>query len=396
MMQEGAEAFEADRQRKVSRWMLLGTLGGAAAGASIGAATGNTTRGLAMGTGFGMLGGVIAGNLLNRALIVNWDRVQEDQADEIAFKAVLNATYDVREVPTLYVAMEKATLRDARVGLGFLGNRSRIKQRREKAAELIDNAYKAEIETQLQKGFIASSAEHRNLMGELRRDNGIMAYYRDMFEMARTNLADATAIRDNDAAAHYFHGKVLKLIGRTPDEQRLAREAFYKATQADKRRQQFGAHLHLALMMAREQGVDSKQIVNEIDSYVTDYARWHFENATLRAFPPNLDSIYEYMLVYGDAGWRPKPPDLKDLPSYPNVNAMFDGHGYGAPRRPVVPVNAATPAPAAAAAPSGPNIPQLPPVTPRAVVGEAVRPVTEAAAQTIRPTTTPPRPAKKK
>ncbi len=314
MMQEGEEAFAADQARKVRRWGMLGTLAGAGAGAAIGRDAGGTIAGAAIGGSAGL----IAGLLLNRPLVVDWDRVGEDQADELAFKQVLNVNYDVRETPKLYVAMERAVARDRRVGLGFLGSRTRVRQRRERCENLIAGAYKAEIEGRLKKGFTLGSAEHSNLMAELKRDNGIMAYYHDMFDMARTNLAEATAIRNNDAAAHYFYGKVLKLVGRTDDERRTAEEAFRLAGQHDYRNQNYGSHLHQALFMLQDRSekqtaMDNKKFSSEVDRYVTNYAKWAVESGQLRMFPPNLDVIYEYMRLYGDPGWRPKAPELRDI-----------------------------------------------------------------------------------
>jgi predicted Zn-dependent protease len=319
MMDKGQEAYAEDQAKKVRRLALIGSLAGSALGGGIGRSVGGALIGAVGGAAVG----AVVGSIIDRPLIVNWDRVEEDAADEFAFKAVLNASYDVREVPKLYLVMQNATVKDTRVGLGFLGSRHRIEQRIESAKRLIEQSYKADIEAKLKTGFLSTSAEHRNLMAELKRDNGIMAYYHDMFDLARRNLADAVAIRDNDSAAHYFYAKVLKLVGRTDEDQKLAREEFFKAAKFDNRNQNFGSHLHLALMMVREAGADQKQIAGEMDNYVTDYAKWAIENRALRAFPPNLDSIYEYMTLYGDPGWRPKPPDMKEfMAAYQTLNDM--------------------------------------------------------------------------
>ncbi|MBV9506119.1 MAG: M48 family metalloprotease, partial [Acidobacteriia bacterium] len=348
MLDRGQAAYAEEQQKKAARISLVSGLLGAGLGGAIGRSAGAVIAGGATGAAAGL----IAGELLNRPLVVNWDRAEEDAADEYALKAVLAASYDVREVPNLYVTMQKVAVRDARIGLGFLGSRKRIEERMEKSKDLIANAYKADIEVKLKSGFLNTSAEHRNLMAELKRDNGIMAYYRDMFDLARTNLADATAIRDNDPAAHYFYGKVLKLVGRNPEDEKASRDEFYKAAKADKHDENFGSHLHLALMLAREKDPDRKLVTQELDEYVTDYARWNITDRTLRAFPPNLDSIYEYMTLYGDPGWMPKPPDIKDL----NTLIQF---ANGAPPsiEPPAPKAAqaapATPAPA----PTKPSIP---------------------------------------
>jgi hypothetical protein len=248
--------------------------------------------------------------------------------------------------------MQKIATRDARVGLGFLGSRKRIDQRLEKSRDLLANAYKADVEAKLKDGgFLSTSAEHRNLMAELKRDNGIMAYYHDMFDMARANLMEATAIRDNDPAAHYYYAKVLKLVGHTPEEEKTARDEFAKAAKADIRDDNYGSHLHLALMMAHEKDPDKKAISQELDSYVTDFAKYNVTSRMLELFPPNLETIYEYMSLYGDPGWTPKPPDVHELATtYSAINAV-------APPPPVA--TTATPATAPGAAPTvtAPTIP---------------------------------------
>jgi hypothetical protein len=346
MLERGQEAYAADQAQKTARLALLGSIAGAGVGAVAGRGVGAAVAGGATGAGVGFL----VGSLLYKPLIVAWDKVEEDMADDLAFKSSLAANYDVREVPNLYLALQNATTRDTRVALGFLGNRRRVSQRLEKVNFLIANAYKADIEAHLKTGFQPTSPEHLNLMAELKRDNGIMAYYSDMFELARSNLNASLAIRENDPAAHYFYGKVLKLVGRTDQDAKLAQDEFVKAEKLDFQQQNYGSHLHLALMLARDKNPDKQQIVRELDSYVTNYARWRVEHGALQNFPPNLDSIYQYMTLFGDPNWRPKPPDEREfLANYDTLNNAAGG-GPGNPPPPeaapsAVPHPAPTPAP---------------------------------------------------
>jgi hypothetical protein len=306
LMEKGVEAYNADQAKKTERIALVAGLAGGLAG-------GLATKSVSGALGYGVLGGVagalISNYLINPRAVVQWDKVQEDEADKLAFKAMLNAQYDVREIPKLYIAMETLTTRDRRLTLGFLGDRTRVKQRKENADKLIQDAYKAEIEAQLKKGFIGDTAGHRNLMAELKRDNGIMAYYHDMFQVARRNLAEAVAIRENDPAAQYYYGKVLKLTGRTDEDQKLAVQSFVKAAQYDVQQENFGSHLHYALSMIESaNNPDHKVIAEELDNYVTSFARYNVEYQKTLLLPPNMDTMYEYMALYGDANWRPKLP----------------------------------------------------------------------------------------
>lgn len=332
MMGEGSEAYAADQQKKAATvgaiaGVGMGVLGGVLGGRR-GGAGGAVVGAVGLGATGAYLGG-LAGNLLFRPIVVNWDRVNEDAADEMAFKQTLNANYDVREVPKLYAALETNLTRDSRVGLGFLGDRRRITQRKEKAKDLIENAMKADIELRLQKGdMIGERAEFRNLMAELKRDNGIMAFYHDMYELARNNLRDALAVRDNDPAVHYFYGKVQNLTARTPSELADAGRSFQKAATLDYRNQNYGAFIHAAMAMVDEKrSGNEKEIVRNLDTYVTNHAKWMIENYQLRYFPPNLDTVYEYMRLYGDKGWRPKPPEAKDMLNYTQLMPMLPSEG---------------------------------------------------------------------
>lgn len=320
---EEMSAEKAQRTRRLA--MITGI-----AGAGLGAALGKNAMDAAAGGMLGAAAGALTGMMLNRPLVVNWQRVEEDQADELAFRQMLAANYDVREIPGLYTAFERTVVRDSRVGLGFLGSRRRIAQRTEKAKDLIENAYKADIELKLKNGVLkGDSPSYRNVMAELKRDNGIMAYYNDMYELARKNLKEAADVRSNDPAVHYFHGKVLRLVGRTPEDAKLAIAAFRKAKDTDYRKQNYGANLHHALvLMEGEDFANSKEeISKELDAYVTNYARWNAEMFNSRLFPPNLDAIYEYNRLYGDPGWRPKAPDLTDMPNFERYYARYSPEG---------------------------------------------------------------------
>jgi hypothetical protein len=313
MIEVGEEEYNKSQVKKAGKIAVLGAVAGGALGGAIGQSASAALGGVAAGAAAGLVAGLIIDREVKHVV---WDPVQEDQADDLAFKTVLATRYDVREIPTLYASIDKVAARDQRVQLGFLGDKKRIKLRVNHANDLINNAYKADISTKEKEGFVSSSAEHRNLMAELKRDNGILSFYHDMFEVARTNLADAVAIRDNDPAAQYFYGKTLKVIGRTDDDARLAQESFYKAAKADgSNPQNYGSHLHLALMLMREQGVDPKQISQELQTYADAYAQWGAEKQLRDSFyPPNLAQLQDYMRIYGGEGdWQPRPPNTDRL-----------------------------------------------------------------------------------
>jgi predicted Zn-dependent protease len=315
----GQPKYNEKQAVKVALWSGIF----AGIGAGLGGAIGRSGQAAGIGAMAGLGAGAIAGMLANPTMHVNWDKVQEDEADKLAFKVILDVNYDVREVPKLYATMQGAGLRDSRVTLGFMGDRKRVRERIENCKDLIEKAYSAEIEAKKKQGvLVGDNPEFRHLMAELKRDNGILAYLYDMFDVAKNNLAEAVSIRSNDPAAHYYYGKVLKLVGRTPEERKLADQSFVLAAKYDTRGQNFGAHLHHALALMQDKSeANRKVILDELQAYVNTYLTFSINNARgARLLPPNLDTIYEYMSVVGEDKWMPTLPD--DAPMFLEANQV--------------------------------------------------------------------------
>jgi hypothetical protein len=184
-------------------------------------------------------------------------------------------------------------------------NPSRDSEGRQKAAEKqINTQMSAEIQAKLDSGeLIGSSGEFEAVMAELKRDNGVRAFYYDMFQMARDNLQESLLIRSNDPQAHLYYGKVLKLTARTPGEKRQALSEFVKAIELDRRRVLPEAHLHRALAMIESKDPSqTRDIVESLKEYVSIYQR---ENSG--SLPPNMDVIYDYLQEAGEMTWAARP-----------------------------------------------------------------------------------------
>lgn len=171
------------------------------------------------------------------------------------------------------------------------------------AERALSGTLAADIQTKLDAGeLIGSTAEFQQVMAELKRDNGIRALYYDMFQMARTNLEESLAIRSNDAYAHLYYGKVLKLTARNAGEKRAALAEFVKAIELDKRRVISEARLFRALAMMQDKAGVQAEVVNALKDYVTIYQREYAGK-----LPPNMDVIYDYLQEAGDLSWSAAP-----------------------------------------------------------------------------------------
>lgn len=300
----------------------LSTIGGAAIGAVAGGGVG-----VLAGDLVGRHAGDLAGLLFRPGAPLDWDEEEEAAADKAALEALLDADYDVREIPNLYVALTAAVKSDARVGLGFLGASNRVEERSKYVKESINNDEQAKTiaEKVAAGGLKGTSPDFSMVLSELKRDNGILALYYDMFALAKSNLEHAIALRPDDPAAHYYYGKVLKLVGRTPEDMERADQEFQLAEKYDLRGSYYGAYLYRALHLmnlkaqSRLQGAgadDSRdeEIVNALQNYITAHARSVAEERFWNTFlPANLDSMYDYLKQSGEIKWKLDPSDISDI-----------------------------------------------------------------------------------
>jgi predicted Zn-dependent protease len=175
---------------------------------------------------------------------------------------------------------------------------------REQASQAaVTGEYAGKIKELLDAGeLIGSSAEFQSVMAAIRRDNGIRAFYYDMFQMARENLEESIRIRSNDSFAHYYYGNVLKLTARTLGEKQRALNEFALAVQYDRRKVLAEPYLYRALAMIDSKESHTREIVENLKEYVQLYQR---QNAG--ALPPNMDLIYDYMQDAGETMWTAIP-----------------------------------------------------------------------------------------
>jgi Zn-dependent protease with chaperone function len=313
-------------------------------GAVAAAATAGVVGGLTKSGSNALMGGLFAFALTPTILkffirdaTFSWDQMQEDEADRLALKYMLDRNYDPREAPKLYASLQEALQGDPRIGLGFIASPARLKERTqllggfvpvakssdpkrdpgkgfdvaqdsskrvEKAEDAISGTLAKEIADKLAGGgLVGSSPDFEAVMAELKRDNGVRAFYYDMFRMARMNFEESLRIRSNDPLAHLYYGKVMKLTARNASEKSRALAEFVRAIELDKRQVLPDARLHraLALMEAKDPAL-TKDIVSNLKEYVELFQREH-----AGGLPPNMDVIYDYMQESGEMNWAASP-----------------------------------------------------------------------------------------
>jgi len=336
---KGAKPYNEKQAQKRAFWGAVISVAGGALGAAVGGADGAMA-------GF-WLAYSFSPSVLKSAMpnaITSWERLQEDEADQLGLKYSLDRNYDIREVPKFYANLRRTSALDPRVRLGFIADKDRIAEREEQVKSLIGNSNVAqktvyvgtsdlatskalnpsdnsaaradaanrsiagnlspELKVKLDAGeLIGNSAEFEAVMAGITRDNGIRAYYFDMFRTARENLEESLRIRSNDPYAHYYYGKILKLTARTSQEKLTALAEFAKAIDLDKRRVIAEPYLYRALsLIDTKDSAQTQEIVGALKDYVAIYQREH-----AGALPLNMEVIYDYMQEAGEVAWAATP-----------------------------------------------------------------------------------------
>jgi len=313
MMPLAEEEYNKRQEKKRKMWMGIF----AAAGAAIGGAA-KGVDGALTGAGIGALAGYVIGSLYNKQIGVDWEDAQENEADDFALKIVMEKYYDVQEVPRLYTAMAEMARFDERVQLGFLGLRSRIRERKEYADRQLQGALAGKYQEMVKSGkVIGTTPEYSLVMAELKRDNGIEAYRFDMFEMARRNLKQAVSLRTDDARASFYYGRVLKQVGRTKEERDMAQQYLQAAIALDVRKTIPEVQLQRALMLMENKSAASQsEAAQAIKEYIMAFQSKKVDDLRQdSSLPPNVDTLYDYLRLMGDKNWRAPAPEFVRITS---------------------------------------------------------------------------------
>ena len=281
----------------------------------------------------GLVTGYAVGTYYSRKIGLDWNVAQENEADDFALRATLGKSFDIQEVPRLFTTMAQVAGVDNRTQLGFLGARTRIRERNDYAQGLISGPLQAQYQEGLNSNKLKGlSPEFNLIMAELKRDNGIEAFYFDMFQMARKNLQQSVMMRSDDPLAAYYYARVMKQVGRTKEELDLAQQSLLKAISLDIRQDIPGVQLHRALMLMDSKDSNANpEAIAALKNYITAYERKRVTTLTNQPYaPPNLDVLYGYMRLLGDKTWT--APNISELQKPEPANTIYPQAPTSVPR----------------------------------------------------------------
>ena len=317
MLPLAEEEYNKKQEKKRLMWASIASLAGVGLGAAINGKTGALIGGF---SGFGAGYGV--GMYYARKIDLDWNVAQENEADDFALQATLGKSFDIQEVPRLYATMAQVAEKDNRTQLGFLGARSRIRERNDHAQKLITGSLQVQYQEALKSSKIKGTSPEFNLiMAELKRDNGIQAFYFDMFQLAKKNLEESVRLRSDDPHAVYYYGRVMKQVGRTQEELDLAQQSLLKAVSLDVRRELPEVQLHRALMlMDNKDTAKQAEAVSALKNYVTLYGQKRVTEITSEeVVPSNIEVLYGYMRLLGDKTWT--APTMSEMMRTASTNS---------------------------------------------------------------------------
>ncbi len=384
-----------DRRRAREKTNILVGLGvGVLTGGIIGGKSGSASQGVIVGAFLGY-GTYSLLKFISELKVYSWDAVQENEADEYALKLMFDRNYDPREVPKFYARMKKLAEREPHVADGFLARVDRINERSGYAIPLVggwttkqnmmrggsnlrsrrqgeaddgavvspldagkafgpdDDASKREkaagshlknyddlLREKLAKNeIIASGPEFDMVMADLKRDNGVRAFYYDMFQMALDNLREAQQIRTDDPYAAFYYGKVLQLTARNRAEQAQAMDAFITAIKLDQRGVLPEPWLQRALaLMADRNPSQHTEIISYLKKYVDIYQQEHSGE-----LPPNMDAIYAYLKSLGEHQWAARRVTNVSTKNLDPLDVIPNAGQSGRPQQPEAPPNPQAP-----------------------------------------------------
>ena len=294
--------LEKSAEKKKSIFGLAATIGGGVLGAKLGDSTG-----AAIGVLAGAAGGAVVGNILfrNKFEPTRWSTVHEMEADEAALNTLIQQRFDVREVPRVYGRLAGLVATDTRLGLGFIGDPERVKQRSAYIESQLGGVLKAKIDATAAKGGLtATSADFALQMAALKRDNGVVAMDYDLMPMAKENLMDAERIRGKDPRVQYYLGRLYSISGKTAEDRQQALTHLQNAIRYDGDRGSFPEpHLQYALhLIAQNDPAAQKDIQDSLKQYVSLYQREHAGQ-----LPGNMHIIYDYLQMAGDESYYASP-----------------------------------------------------------------------------------------
>jgi predicted Zn-dependent protease len=288
LKKHAAKALQNSRSFKTS---LLGGLVGAATSGL----TGSKDAGQAAAATYAM------------SVANSYGRDMEDEADQVGIRLVLARRIDPSASVGFFEKLTKAFGEDDRLSNLLWGSHPRNVARIESIKRTLDGEMKEEYTKLKGAGELSvDSGRFQLKASRLIRETAIEWVRMDRYDIAKANLDRIQDIRNHDPKTLWYLGRVYKLIARTDGDKNKALDFFQRAQAADQRNLYPEIQRDYAFMLAeRTGGAGTAQAVELLKRYVMVYVQ------STGAHPPDLESIYDYLLLFGDGAWTAPKVDRR-------------------------------------------------------------------------------------
>lgn len=235
-----------------------------------------------------------------------YQRSQEIEADLVGLRQTLALNLDPSEAAGFWEKMHRRFGEPSPLMALFSGHPTHSR-RSELAREVVATELAQEIGRKsgsLQTG----GADFSRLTSVVRRDSSIqLSEVLDRHDLALEGLEAVLPVRSDDPKLLWAIGRIHRLTERSGQENSLALRFLQRAAESDKRGLFPAIHRDLGYAYATSAG-DFPSAVQSLQTYVDRHVRKH------GTYPPDLETVYDYMGLFGDTGWN--------APSLPTENTV--------------------------------------------------------------------------
>ncbi len=262
--------------------------------------------------------------MANSVIRSKYSKEQEKEADRIGTELALERGFDPQEAARFWDRQHerfgKRSL-STKVEHSLFGSHPRDRVRAENIRALLADDLKASIEEKRSGDRLATGTPRfGGVISGLMRDTGtLMAERSDRHDLAIGLLEKARKYRPNDPRLLWALGRTHRMVARTDEQLAEADSLLAMAAAQDKRGIFPAIHRDIAYAMASE-SEDYATAAGHLRHYVVGHLAVH------DALPPDIDDVYDKMVLFGDNEWVPAAAEVTGSEPAPQMASRARYH----------------------------------------------------------------------
>ncbi len=250
------------------------------------------------------------------SMAAGYSQKQELEADQVGTTLSMDGKFDPTQGIAFFEKL-KARFGDGdSIGNLLFGSHPRNLKRAENIQKLIDGPLSADYNRLRSAGELTTGRGLFRLhaSGMIRETAIQVGEVLDRYDISKYLLESILDVRGRDPKTLWYLGRVYRLVGRTDEQKNKALELFQRAVEADARGLYPEINRDLGLMLASRTG-NAAAGVESLKRYVVAYTQKR------GGYPPDLEQIYDYLLLFGDNTWTAPEPETSFIKALQVVKA---------------------------------------------------------------------------